>query len=1518
MTMDNVEDVYGLSPMQQGMLFHCISEPNSGVFVEQICFALTGDLHVDVLRQSWDEVARRHPVLRQSVLWDGLDEPLQVVFNSAEVPWKELDWRGISKSKQAAKFKQVREYDRRQGVDLSSAPLMRMLLIRESENRSRVMWTFHHISLDGWSGPILLKEWFETYEALLEGRRPVLPPPFLYRDYIAWLKAKPAGSDETFWREYLQGFCEPNNIGCLPNATARRSDQKAENPYQQSENYLSEQATQTLLRTARDCRVTLNTMIQGAWGLLLSRYTDSQDVVFGATSSGRPVELPGVEAAVGLFINTLPLRLGVDEQMSLRDWIATVQASSASIKDYEYSSLAKVQSWSEVGAGRELFDSVVVFENYPDGDDLGSALSQLKLSECEYFEQSNYPLALLVVPGDKLRVILIHDSSRVSSIVAQGMLVHLVNLLVGFAESPEKSLRTISMFDAAEQQRLLGQGVGYCASPPEEETLLELFEKQIAANPEKTAATFSGQSITYGQWETAAESLALRLRQAGVVAGQRVGLHVERSIELVVGLLAILKVGGVYVPIDPAYPQQRKQYIVDDAKIEVLLTQKRLRKSSLGLAVRQLAIDDEAADPKGNALVVPHPEVQTADDDAAAYVIYTSGSTGKPKGVSVSHRSVVHSTVARFSVYGNQPRAFLLLSSIAFDSSLVGLFWTLAAGGEVVLPEQGMEQDMDCLEGLIFDRKVSHLLCLPSLYRLILENCHQRSLDCLQTVIVAGEPCRFSTWELHQQTVPRSELFNEYGPTEASVWATVHQFSDTDTSGPVPIGKPIPRMNVYLLDRLMRLTPLGTRGEIYLSGVGLAEGYLNAASLTDERFTTCQLPGLEQQRLYRTGDLAYFREDGNLVFAGRSDGQVKIRGHRIELSEIEDALGGFVGVRECVVTAQESEKGEGKRLVAYVVRSSGRSVQEQAIRDFLAIELPIHMIPSAFVYVDAIPHTVNGKVDFPSLPKPTAVSSSKYIDPVSKSEVTLAKIWAEVIGVERVGTTDNFFSLGGDSILSIQMISRARQAGIHLQPKHIAKHPTIAELALVADLECKSSSDTESTGEFLLSPIQHWFFENQFARPDHWNLTQRFELPEEYDAVALELSLGQVIAAHELLHAKFIQNKSGRWSGVIPDDKPRFVLESVAASLLDRSDFEAKCLQIQQSLSVERGPVFRVVCFQNETGADRLLFVVHHLVVDAVSWQVILEDIESSFSNNGVVERPSCSFARYSQTLLAQADAEQVLTTAEKWNAISAGAEQINWPLVDSEVPTTEASMNYLDTVVDAETTQALRSTANTAFNTTAQQLLVATVALSLAKWTDADNVPLVLESHGRNGDLVGDLDLTRTVGWLTELYPVLLSVDGKSIERTVKAVKDELNQMGGISGHYGLLRHHASPDNRLKQSLAVIPVLFNYLGIRAEQKSPLRWVDGADATSRAPENSRQHAIEINAVIKNDQLHMQWAFCRQRIERSTMEGLAADFSDQLRELLAICESAERGLTPSDFSDVDLSQEELDDFLAEME
>lgn len=1487
--LQNVDDVYPLTATQEGLLYHSLAEPDSGVYINQVITPISGDLDADLFAECWNAVVARHETLRTAFVWDGLEDPLQVVRSAVRTEWHHLDLSALSAGEQDRRIAEFLRSDRHRGFSLAEAPLCRMALVRLGDGRWKWIWTFHHLIVDGWSANLIIDEVFERYGAGSETLH--FPRAPRYRDFVAGYLARDEDREEAFWRELMLGFTEPHRLaipGLPPAPEAAR--------FQTNWFEIGARTSREIVAAARSLNVTLNAMFLGAWAIVLSRWTRSTDVVFGTTVAGRPGSLAGVEHATGLFINTIPQRFDVDPNAQLGSWLRDVQRVHIETREFEQTPLAAIQRWSDVEPGRAMFDSILVFENYP-RHERSNGNGEIRVGERTYFEQSNYPLAMLVIPDDVIRLQVVSDGTRFSEAAVESLASQVEAVLAAMVAQPDGRLGSYTLVDEQDEAwlRKVGAGPEQVREPV---TIHELIGRAAAASPEAVAVIDPTGSTTYSALMDRAGGVAVRLRAAGVGPNHLVGLHVHRSTEMIAGMLGILLAGGAYVPLDPAYPAAHLHHLLSDSEIDVVLTSSDLA-DGVPDDVGVVLVDGESAVVDADADAVGSPPAAATD---LAYVIHTSGSTGRPKGVMVTHGNLVSSTRARDVHYGAPVETFLLLSSFSFDSSVAGIFWTLSGGGTLVLPAPGQEHDVETLLELAHRHRVTHTLCLPSLYEVLLEHSEGGELESLEVAIVAGEACPDRVLDAHRKQLPDAALHNEYGPTEGTVWCTAHEASGADEV--LPIGRPIAGARVFLLDNQGNVVPPGFVGEICIAGSGVVPGYLGRPDLTAERFVSTQVLGATE-RLYRTGDLGAWREDGVLLYFGRSDAQLKVRGHRIEASAVETALRGYPAVREAVVVGRSAPDRPATQLVAYAA-IDGDDLDTDDLKRTLAAVLPEFMVPDIVVPLETMPRLPNGKVDMAALPDPRAFvrAGGGFVEPRTDAERVLASIWSDLLEIESVGVQDDFFELGGDSIISIRMISRARQAGIQLTPGQITSHPTIEQLAVASTGQVSQRSEPVS-GPVAIGPIQDWFFAMDHPVPNQWNQSVLLAVDAESDVDerALADALQACVAHHDMLRARFRRTSEGWEQWVERTVELRLETADQSAAV---SEVMAGC---HQRINLESGPVVSAALIRRPPGeADLLFLAAHHLVVDVVSWSIIIDDLEQAYlqasTGLGIELAPQAtSYRDWINTLISDArPGERRYWTAE---AVETGPPRV-WG--------TEASRDTVTVQLDRETTGALLGAANDAYRTRPDELMIAAFVGLLAG--GGDRVRVALERHGRS-DRSADVDLSRTVGWFTAQFPLTFTGHASDPAHLISSVKETLRSVpdGGVG--YGSLRYlHRLPELVVD---AEPEHLFNYLGrTRSHSGGLLRPIPVDDAFDRHSDNLRAHRIEVVAFVSDDQLSVDWHFSTLHDDRPAVEERAAAYLEQLRSIVTHSLADGTGsFTPSDFPAAGLNQDELDAFLDDL-
>ena len=1225
----NIEAIYPLSPMQQGMLFHSIYNENSGEYYEQFQCKIQGDIDVPAFEKALKQIIHRHTALRTAFVWKKIGKMLQVVHKEAPLSLMVQDWSTLTKDDQEQKFAQFLQEDAKRGMNVAKAPLMRFSLINLGQDTHQFYWAFHHLLLDGWSSPIVLKEMFTLYEAYHNNFPLQLPPARPFVNYINWLQKQDLQKAETYWRTLLADYSTPVT---LPEDRVAKPQEEA---CQKIERPLPKELSERLNTFARKNQLTINTLVQGAWAVLHNRYTGVDDVVFGATVSGRPPELPDVERMVGLFINTLPIRAVVDPQATTIDWLKNLQRQAVAMRDYEYTPLVDIHGWSSVPRDMPLFNSIVVYENYPVDASMKDQRSSLTFSDFTTAERTNYPLTLVAGFSDKLVLEIAYDTKRYAQQTIERYLRHLQRILEAFAANPETSVNLLPLLPAEEEQIIFRAGRGQKREFPSDDLMHQRFERMAAARPESTALTFAGEQLSYGQLNERANQLAHYLKQQGVVPDVLVGLYLERSVDMIVALLAVLKAGGAYLPIDTVYPAARIAFMLADAEAPILLTHSSLIEKLPPHNARTICLDLDADQWKDQPISNPN---AVAFPENLIYVIYTSGSTGKPKGTQLTQRNVVRLMDATDDWFHfNAQDVWTLFHSVAFDFSVWEIWGALAYGGRLVIVPYYVSRSPEQFYTLLADEGVTVLNQTPSAFRQLISAEDaleaQRELA-LRWVVFGGEaldPSSLAPWfERHDDEKPR--LINMYGITETTVHVTYRPITRADVkngNGSV-IGRPIPDLEIYILDRDLQPTPIGVPGEICVGGEGLGRGYLKRPELSATKFIVNPFSTDTNARLYRSGDLARFLADGDIEYLGRIDSQIKIRGFRIELGEIETLLNQHPAVREAIVTVHgESEMD--RRIVGYVVPQTEDGVDAAELKEHLRSSLPEYMLPSVYVFLEQFPLTANGKLNRRALPEPDLqefAANRKMVAPRNQVEEILLGIWQNILKVEKISVLDSFFEIGGHSLIATQLISRVRNAfDVELPLRDFFEKPTITELALIIEQESLRQNlplrpplePAPRTEPLPLSFAQQrlWFLDQLAPNNAFYNIVGAFKLRGELDNDAFDRAIQEIVDRHENLRTSFGAEK-GKPVLTIHDKQQvqieRTNLENYPVDGREQAARKIAAEEAQKPFELTQSPLFRVRVLQINDSEHIVIFVTHHIISDGWSSGVMVEEFAALYN----------------------------------------------------------------------------------------------------------------------------------------------------------------------------------------------------------------------------------------------------------------------------------------------------------------
>ncbi|MGE7956583.1 non-ribosomal peptide synthetase [Pseudomonas sp. NPDC089530] len=1516
-----------LSYSQQRMWFLWQMEPDSPAYNVGGMARFTGVLDVGRFEAALQALILRHETLRTTFpSVDGVARQQVHAETGVRMAWK--DFSKLDAASREQRLQQLADSEAHQPFDLETGPLLRACLVKAGEQEHYFVLTLHHIVTEGWAMDIFARELSALYEAFIDDRdSPLEPLPVQYLDYSVWqrqwLESGERQRQLDYWTAQL-GHEHP--LLELPSDRPRPPVQSHQGELYRFD--LSDELAARVRRFNADNGLTLFMTMTATLAALLYRYSGQTDLRIGAPVANRI--RPESEGLIGAFLNTQVLRCRLDGQMSVGELFEQVRHTvieGQSHQDLPFDHLVEALQPPRSAAYNPLFQVMCNVQRweFQQSRNLAGMTVEYLANDAR---ATKFDLNLEVTDLDhRLGCCLTYSTDLFDEPRIARMAAHWRNLLEALIADPEQCLSELPLLDSTEQQQLLDSlGV----EPGEhrlDQCIHHLFGEQALLRPDAPALTFAGQTLSYAELDGRANRLAWMLRERGVGPQVRVGLALERSLEMVVGLLAILKAGGAYVPLDPEYPLDRLHYMIEDSGIGLLLSDAAMFDAlgELPVNVARWCLEEDGARladyPASELPFISLPQHQ-------AYLIYTSGSTGKPKGVVVSHGEIAMHCRAVIERFGMRPDdCELHFYSINFDAATERLLVPLLSGAQVVLRAQGQWDAQEICQ-LIRDHRINILGFTPSYGSQLAQwLATQGQTLPVRMCITGGEALTGEHLSRIRAAFQPSLFFNAYGPTETVVMplASLAPQQLEEGAGSVPIGTVIGDRVAYILDADLALLPQGATGELYVGGAGLAQGYHQRPGMSAERFVADPFAA-NGGRLYRTGDLVRQCADGQVEYIGRVDHQVKIRGFRIELGEIENRLLEHESVREAVVLALDMPGG--KQLAGYLVTDIAEQDDEaqaalrEALKAQLKVHLPDYMVPTHLILLASMPLTANGKLDRRALPAPDLeLNRQHYVAPSNELEQTLAQIWCDVLNLSQVGLHDNFFELGGDSILSIQVVSRARQLGIHFSPRDLFQHQTVQTLAAVASRsEQVVAEQGLLSGESGLTPIQYWFFDSPIPERQHWNQALLLAPTQALDAQLLEQALQALLAQHDALRLRFTE-VAGQWRA---EHQPLAEAPLLAQMRVDSLE---QCTPLfakaQRSLDLANGPLLRALLVDVADGQQRLFIAIHHLVVDGVSWRVLLEDVQNVYRQLEAQQTPrlpakTSALRDWASRLQAYAGSESLREELSWWQDQLAGPTAA-LPVQHADGGQQNKHARSVSVKLDAERTRQLLQQAPSAYRTQVNDLLLTALARVLCRWTGEASALIQLEGHGRE-TLFDEIDLTRTVGWFTSAYPLRLTPvaieEAAGQGASIKAIKEQLRAVPHKGLGYGVLRYLA--DDLGRQTMAALPqapVTFNYLGQFDQSFASdalFRPLDEPLGAAHSPEAPLPNELSVDSQVYAGELVLRWTFSGERFEAQTIDELAQAYLGELHSLIAHCLKDEAGgLTPSDFPLARLTQAQLD-------
>jgi amino acid adenylation domain-containing protein/non-ribosomal peptide synthase protein (TIGR01720 family) len=1492
---------YRLSPPQKSLWQQYEFDQHRPQFVRCL-IEISGQMDEATLERAVSEVVRQHEILRTSFqMLPGMTIPVQVISETAALTFRKSDLTRLSEAEQQARVRERFE-DPKWEFNYSESPLFTGELFRVAEQSRLLLLTAPALCADEASLALLFSQIVRAY--LKPGESSDAAETMQYADFAEWQNELLESADAAIARQHWSRVSAGETNQRLP-----LEQQISANRLTNAIEFPPELITKVQSAAANN-NLDVSSLLLAAWQTMLLRSTTWQDVTIAVAVSGR--DFPELKSAIGTIESYVPILLQRQDACSFNELLARVEhevREARRLQPFFSTEEQQASRFPWAFASRELPDDIVR------GDLRFSFVRQRAF---------NQPFKLKLTSEARadqlLRAGIEYDKSLFSAEAIELLIERLSAIVADVTRDPRKDIADLESVGEREQNRLkefAGESAVTSAVQSTSECLHELFAAQAAKTPDATALVYERTDLTFKQLNERSNRVAHRLQKMGVGPDVPVGLCLDRSLELIVGLFGILKAGGAYVPLDPGLPLERLHGMLDDVGADIVVTRRGLIAGAAGFK-KTLYLDLTATE--DDEAMSSNP-VSAATGANLAYIIFTSGSTGKPKGVGIEHRQITSYLNAVGERLDLSPQSsYATVSTIAADLGNTVLYPPLLNGGCLHLISEERASNPDSFAEYCRQNRIDCLKIVPSHLLALLSAAEPADLLPRRRLILGGEASGWTLVKKISELAPKCRVLNHYGPTEATVGAATYDvqepYANSDT---VPLGRPLNNARTYILNEKLELVPIGVPGELFIGGAGVARGYIERAAATAERFVPNPFAITPGERWYRTGDLARYQLDGRLEFLGRSDDQVKIHGYRIEPGEVAAVLQTNPSVARAFVMAREDQPGD-KRLVAYVVSADHSTTDAAALKTFLQGKLPEYMLPKSLVFLQSLPLTPNGKLDKKALPAPDAVHgpSKNRVAPRNQIETTLAKIWGGVLGIEEPGVHDNFFELGGDSILSIQIIARANQAGLKLSPRQIFQHQTIAELAEVTGtVETVVGEQGIVTGSVPLTPVQARFFSQQQAAPHYYNQAMLLNLEERIEVAVLEEALAKLLAHHDALRLRFEPSANG-WRQFNDEVKAPQVL------LFDINELEEQSARLQASLDLQNGPLLRFALFRaNEEDANKLLIVIHHLAVDGVSWRLLLEDLQTLCSDLRTdLPAKTTSFKRWAEQLSAHAKSDELHAEFPYWRDLMK-SPVASLPVDSDGGKNTAASAATVTVSLSPRETLALLMESPAAYRTQINEVLVTALADAVAEWTGDSNVLLDIEGHGRE-DIFPNIDLSRTVGWFTTIFPVVLDLqETQGIVNRLRVVKERLREVPNRGLGYGLLRY-LSGNKEIVDTLNSQPqaqVRFNYLGqTDRAAASHLLFKPAAESTgpTQSPNTERHYLLNVIGAVTGGQLRFEWTYSANIHRRETIEQLAASYAARLRNLIVSARNADATtLSPSDFPSAKLSREDLSKVLAKL-
>lgn len=1496
-------NIYPVTAMQEGMIYHIIKDNKSGVYVEQTVLQIEGLVNASWVEESFNKIIEKHDIFRMAFVYNKMDKPKQVLLRERKISVDYHDFSDLNEKDKSAAIDHFLEKDKKTGFDIEKETLIRINLIKKDSNHIELIMTFSHLIMDGWCISLLLKDFVYYYEKMTQGKSIDDSSEYSYVEYIKWLNNQDKESSLEEWKRYLSGFEESTSLKGKTPVNNEQYDYTARNVR------IDKKTRELIDNYSRRNGITTCAFFQTVWGILLQKYNNTNESVFGTVVSGRSAGVANIEQMMGMFINTLPFRVSTEDKQTFSELAKKSQDLFNDVRQFEYTPLADIQSVTE-GKGN-LITSLFVFENYPMNELLNSLQSNntlgFTINDVYSIEQTNYDFNITINPHKGYEIefkyngnVFNEDDIDIICDIFQRLIKEVLS---------DKKMEDYNLISENMEERIALSLNHKDSHYPKEKCISQIFEEVAVKYPERVAVEFKEEFITYRELDEKSSRMALKLREMGVKNNDIVAVLVEPSIDIAISILAVVKAGGAYMPIDTFYPIQRQRYMLEDSRAQYLISRNAymedLSWNNNTLLLEELNNIEKIAPVNINC-------INNLDD--RAYIIYTSGSTGNPKGTVITHQNVIRLLFNdKFQFDFSERDIWTNVHSFCFDVSVWEFYGALLYGGKLIILEREEKISPEKISNIIKDKHVTVLNHTPIAFYGIMDICEKKGYKnlSLRYVIFSGDvltPVKLKNWK---KSNPNCHLINMYGTTETTVHITFKELNEQDLETNLcNIGRPLPTLSVSIRDKNHCSLPMNLPGEICIEGDGLAEGYLFRDELTNKKFIT----DLNGNRVYCSGDLGRILSNGDLEYLGRMDEQIKIRGFRIEPGEIEERLRELDEIKDAYVLAKKEENA--KTLCAYIIFKQKLSLIE--LRERLSEILPYYMIPSYFVEINEVPYTNNRKLDRKKLltMENYMTSSNNQMKASSKNEEIMIDIWKSILKFEKIGRNDNFFECGGDSIKAIQVVSRLRRFKKSLEIKYVMQYPMLEDMCRYIKEDI--ASDEKVSGECKLSPIQKKYINNNDSL-NHFNQALILKLNQTITDEVITQMFTKLVEHHDTLRLR-VTNENGTFIQKYIDlDEECFMYRSFTLDeSLDEDDFIGKMEELQTIYhkKIDLSNQIMAVIHFKKGNENYISIIIHHMYVDGISWRILVDDLNIIFQqivNNEDIELPTktTSYKKWVEKLIDYTNSIKCIQDINYWNEIT--KNQIENDRYDN----CERDMVKLKGYLSYKETEELLKTICYKYNTGMDVLLLSSLGSTLHKIRGEKEFLVDIESHGRQ-DMFEGLDISRTMGWFAYTYPVLLNItENNNWSKVIREVKEALNRVPKKGFDYLLLRELSNEEDICFRDF-VPKYSFNYMGeMDNENGSDIEITNLPVGVAVGEKNVTKYQFEIDSFVREGCLEISIRFNKNNFSVEEVQPVIDTYLDEIREIITSGAEKSRILSPSDMSYDDMTINEFDELLKDI-